>query len=112
MNPEHPQDYETYLENIAPAMAAAGGRLFYEMESPVFATLQDGPEKPSRLRLVEWEEPAALDRFLSSRGFKRNAKLLDRGTSAFELLALPVNLQTSFLGRSRPAHELDRTLNA
>ncbi|MEM1404273.1 MAG: DUF1330 domain-containing protein [Pseudomonadota bacterium] len=94
INPEYPRDYETYLKNIEPAMAAAGGRFFYEMESPDFVSLQDGLETPSRLTLVEWKEPAALDRFLNSQGFKRNAELLNRGTSAFELLSLSVNPRT------------------
>ncbi|MEO1037030.1 MAG: DUF1330 domain-containing protein [Pseudomonadota bacterium] len=86
----HPNDYETYLANIEPAVNAVGGRFFYEMVDPEFSSLGPTPLAPSRLTIVEWDGPAALAAFLDSDGFQENSALLSSGTTAFELLGLTV----------------------
>jgi len=83
----NPTDHDTCLKPIGPAVSAAGGRFMFETLGPQFTLLNDSPAPPSRLTLVEWTQLSTLDAFLKSDGFKRNAHLLDQGTSSFELLA-------------------------
>ncbi|MEM1438684.1 MAG: DUF1330 domain-containing protein [Pseudomonadota bacterium] len=90
VNPDRPNDYDTYLARIEPALNAVGGRFVYKMIEPSFATLSKTETAPSRLTFVEWDTPNALDAFLASKGFQQNAALLNSGTTAFELVRLSV----------------------
>lgn len=90
VNPERPQDYESYLANVEAAVNAAGGRFVYEMRRPNFSSLIGGTAAPSRLTFVEWDESESLDRFLASDSFERHSPLLYAGTTGFELLGLRV----------------------
>ncbi len=90
IDPERPADYDTYLQNIVPAVQAVGGRFMYQMVDPNFSALDADTRAPGRLTLVEWDSPAGLDAFLKSQGYRQNAALVRSGTTRFEVVALSV----------------------
>ncbi|MEN7342338.1 MAG: hypothetical protein AAAFM81_05315 [Pseudomonadota bacterium] len=90
IDPGKPDDYLTYLGNIEPAMASVGGKFFFHMSEPSFSSLTPDLAAPSRVTIVEWDSREALDAFLNTALFKKNASLLTSGTVRFELLGLKV----------------------
>lgn len=89
INPEKPNDYSSYLNNIEPAVTASGGRFMHKVYDPRFEAHDIAIKlAPGQLTFVEWDSPSGLQAFQKTQGFKDNAALLGSGTTRFELMLL------------------------
>ena len=88
LNLDRPDDYDRYLNNIEEAVNEAGGRFFYQMREPRFSSLATSRGAPGRITFVEWNSPSGLARFQETRGFKSNVRLLQSGTTGFEIIVV------------------------
>ncbi len=85
VNPERPDDYQTYLKNIESYLHGINARYFYQMTAPRVSKFSERENSGYRVTLVEWQKEGDLERFQNSVALKDNYQLLRAGTTGFEL---------------------------
>ncbi|MBB6521221.1 hypothetical protein [Pseudoteredinibacter isoporae] len=96
VNEKNPNDYYQYLNNIKPAVKAAGGRFIYKMNAPAYeahgihkkAPNNSQSAAPSQLTFVEWDNENGLKAFRASEHYKQNAHLIRSGTHQFRFFRM------------------------
>ncbi|MEO1658573.1 MAG: hypothetical protein AAFR65_12725 [Pseudomonadota bacterium] len=84
-DPDHPELYDQYLDDVEPTLTKLNARYIYKMRMPRFETHTDPNKAPGQLTFVEWDTREGLNRFIRSRGFLKNYSSLQEGTVRFEL---------------------------
>jgi len=84
INPENPNDYNSYLDGLEKEMNAVGGHFVYKMNNPLSEDIDPNYQGPDQLTLAEWDDEQALSRLLSSDTYKKLAPLSKSGLTKFE----------------------------
>lgn len=85
-NPEHPNDYASYLHNIQQPLSEAGGKFIHKMIHPSFDTHSASPQQMNQITLVEWDSAEGLQQLLTSPDYLKHKHLLDTGITDFAFL--------------------------
>ncbi|MEL6869691.1 MAG: hypothetical protein AAFO81_07815 [Pseudomonadota bacterium] len=80
-----PNDYQTYLDGVMPAVETAGGRFIHTLRTPRFVSHATAQPGPSEINIVEWDTEDGLDLLQSSDLFTKHYNYLQSGTTRFDL---------------------------
>ena len=84
-NPERPNDYVTYLNNIENSLQNFGGRFFYKMTNISYERHASEQTAPNQITLVEWDSADVLQRLQADEEYQQYVALLERRIVDFEL---------------------------
>jgi len=84
-DPEHPNDYLQYLDNIESVLLSSGGRFMYKMKNPTFEKHASEQKAPNQLTIVEWDSVDGLQQLQAKEQYQKHVALLENGVVDFEL---------------------------
>ncbi len=87
LNPENPEDYQTYLSNLEGDVTANGGKFILKMKAPTLESLSGEPT-PDQLTFIEWNDAEGVDKLLGSAAYKANSHYARSGTTKFAFYRL------------------------
>lgn len=84
-NPENPNDYLEYLDNIEASLNQVGGRFMYKMIQPSYEVHGSNPKPPNQLTIVEWNSADGLTQLQANDDYQEQTQLLASGLTSIEL---------------------------
>ena len=91
-NPENPNDYLEYLDNIESSLNKVGGRFMYKMIKPEYEVHGSSSIPPNQLTIVEWNSADGLNQLQANDEYQEQTQLLASGLTSIELHLVQVSL--------------------
>lgn len=88
---KHPDDYQTYLRNIEPALNDVGGRFILKLPTPAFETHSNTYGQPGQITFVQWPDANGFKNLQKHPGYQKHTHLFNSGLRKFEFYGLVVN---------------------
>jgi uncharacterized protein (DUF1330 family) len=91
-NPENPNDYLHYLDNIEQPLNQVGGRFMYKMIQPDYEVHGSSTIPPNQVTIVEWNSADGLNQLQANDEYQEQTQLLASGLTSIELHLVQVRL--------------------
>lgn len=89
-DPEHSQDYLTYLNNIEAALNDVGGKFILKLPYPEFETHSYEKPAPGQITFVQWPNENGFRELQKHQGYQKHTHLFRSGLKSFEFYGLGV----------------------